>query len=95
MAEFVIFDKNTGSVNKYNGEDWYMTIEANIAAQNPGKVPVSVTEHEGRARYVVYYNTPALDKALAKAKTPEGVQEALNENGSVAGRVYLDTPTVH
>lgn len=94
MADFILFDTQTNTARKFSSDDWFLGCVDTLVAENPGKTPVPVNDSEGRARYMVYGDSPGLSKAIDKAKSAEEVPGILEANAAIAGRVYLDTPSL-
>ena len=94
MPDFILFDTQTNKARKFSSEDWYLGCVDTLVVENPGRTPVPVNDSEGRARYVVYGDSPGLSKAIDKAKASEEVPGILEANGAILGRVYLDTPSL-
>lgn len=93
MPEFILFDREVKNARKFTADDWFLGCVDQVKSENPRSAPVPVTDAENRARYTVFFNSPSLDKALAKAKSAEEVPGILADNGAVAGLIYLDTPS--
>jgi hypothetical protein len=93
VAEFILFDRVANTARKFTSDDWYLGCVESVQAENPRNAVVPVTDAEPRAKYTVFFNSPHLDRALAKAKSADDVPGILNENGAIAGYLYLDTPS--
>lgn len=93
MAEFILFDKEVGNARKFTADDWYLGCIDTVRAEHPRFAPVPVSDAEPRARFTVFFNSPHLDRALAKAKSADDVPTILTENGAIAGFIYLDKPS--
>lgn len=94
MPDFILFDRSTNKARSFQGDDWFLGCVDTIKAENPQAAPIPVTDAEPKARFIVYFNSPALDKALAKAKSADDVPTILTDNGGVAGYVFLDRPSL-
>jgi hypothetical protein len=92
MPEFILYDRIKKDIVVVSGQDPYLDTYPHAAAREPGAFPVPVNEAENRHRFVVYFGTPALTKALAKVKEGEDPGPTLAEHGSEAVRIFMDVP---